>query len=130
MRRLFCWILILGCLSLRGWCAETADVSKLSESDRKQVNEWMAQRAKAMIDAHKLEREIRATWSDPAYTSPEVDALRKHYRELQDELVRTQREIQEKMCTVPALQPKVRLLDETKQKDQELSKKIAEKTGE
>ena len=130
MRRLLCWIGVLGCLSLNGWCAEAADVQKLSDTDRKQVNEWMAQRAKAMIDAHKLEREIKATWSDPNYATPEVETLRKHYRELQEELVRTQREIQEKMRTVPELQPKVRLLDEMKQKELDLTKKLEDKAGE
>lgn len=130
MRRLLCWMGVFGCLSLSGLCAEAADMKKLSDTDRKSMNEWMAQRAEAMIDAHKLEREIRATWSDPNYTTPEIETLRKHYSELQEELVRTQREIQDKMRTVPALQPKVQVLDEMKQKEQELTKKIEAKDGE
>jgi len=118
------------CLSVCARLAGAEELSKLSEADRKQVNEWMDQRAMAMIDAHKLESELNATWSNAAYTSPEIETLRARYSELQQELLRTQREIQKKVREVPALKAKVLQLEEMKRRQQELSKKIAEKVGE
>jgi len=130
MRRVFCWVSVCVCLSVCARLAGAEELSKLSEADRKQVNEWMDQRAMAMIDAHKLESELNATWSNAAYTSPEIETLRARYSELQQELLRTQREIQKKVREVPALKAKVLQLEEMKRRQQELSKKIAEKVGE
>ena len=130
MRRMFCWVSVCVCLGLCARCAVAEDIAKLAEADRKQVNEWMAQRATAMIDAHRLECEVSAAWSDTSYTSPEVEALRVRYAKLQEELLRTQREIQKKVREVPAMQAKVRQIDEMKKKEQELTKKIVEKVGE
>jgi peptidoglycan hydrolase CwlO-like protein len=129
MKKLFCWVTVCLCLCL---CQQVAakDVSTLSEADRKQVNEWMSQRAAAMIDAHKLQGEVLAASLDPKCTSPAVEALRERYRELQKELQKVQREIELKVQDVPAVQAKVRQIDELKKKEQELSKKIAEKMGE
>lgn len=130
MRRMLGWVFISVCLSLCARTAAAADLSKLSDADRQQVNEWMAQRATAMIEAYKLEREVSGAWSDKAYTSPEVEKLRDRYRELQQELLQTQQDIQKKVQEVPAVQAKLRQLDEAKAKGQELTKKIVEKTGE
>ena len=129
MRSVFYWVPVYVCLSVCANCAVAEDFSKLSETDRKQVNGLLDQRAMAVIDARKLEAEVNAAWSDLAYTSPEVDALRARYRELQQELLQTQREIQKKVQEVPAVQAKLRKLDELKKKEQELAKKAAEKVG-
>jgi len=110
--------------------AAAQDVSKLSEAERKQVNEWMAERAETMIGAHKLEVEVQEAWGNLAYSSPEVDALRARYRELQAELTRTQFELQKKVKEIPAIQEKVRQIDEAKKKELDLAKRIEEKTGE
>ena len=130
MRRMLCWVSACVCLGVCARQAVAEDVAKLAEADRKQVGEWMAQRATVMIDAHKLECEVGAAWSDKTYTSPEVEALRARYLELQQELVRTQSEIQKKVREVPAMQTKVRQIEELKKKELELTKKIAEKVGE
>ena len=118
------------CLYACSGGVRAADVSKLSEVDRKQVNEWMAQRAETVIDAHRIEREVQQAWADTKYTSPEVDLLRARYRELQQALIKTQEELQKKVLEVPAVQAQVRKLEETREKERALSKKIAEKTGE
>lgn len=123
--------------ALSGFClcacaggALAADLAKLSEADRKQVNEWMAQRAEALIDVHNIAREVEQVWANTKYTSPEVDLLRARYRELQQALIKTQQEIQKKVLEVPAVQAQVRKLEEAREKERALSKKIAEKTGE
>ncbi len=118
------------------WCflwgagvAGAQDFTGLSDVERKQVNGWMAERAETMIRAHQLERELQEAWSDTRYTSPEVEALRARYRELQRELTRTQLELRKKVLEVPAVQAKARQLDEAKKSEQNLSKRIAEKSG-
>jgi chromosome segregation ATPase len=126
--RLFGFVLCV-CAGLCVDRVSAVDFKTLSDADRKQVNEWMAQRAETMVNARKLDNELRAAWSNPSYTSPEVEKLRARYRELQEELAKAQREIQEKVREVPALQPKVLQLQEMAKKVQEFDKKISEKTG-
>ena len=129
MKRVFGLILVYACLAASAVFA-AANLANLSAGDRKQVNEWMAQRAEAMTGSHKLEAEVNQAWSDTAYSSPEVDALRARYRDLQQELLKTQREIQKRVLEVPEVQAKVRKLEESKKKEQELTRKIAEITDE
>ena len=128
MRALFMcvifWMVIVGHAGL----LMAQDFSKLSEAERKQVNDWMAERAKTMIDAHKLEGEIDQAWADTKYSTPEVDALRKRYLELQQELIRTQEELRKKVREIPAVLEKRHQLDEAKKDIQKLSKKVSEAT--
>jgi septal ring factor EnvC (AmiA/AmiB activator) len=112
------------------WFAGAADVASLSDVDRKHVNEWMAARAESMVEAHKLDAELRQTWMDKAYTTPEIEKLRARYAELQQELARTQREIAEKVQQIPGVAAKVRQLDAARKRERELAKKIKEKVGE
>jgi septal ring factor EnvC (AmiA/AmiB activator) len=128
MRGLF-FVLVLCCAAgvLR---VAAQDFARLSEAERKQVNDWLAERAETMSRAHDLEREIRQAWGDTKYSSAEVDALRKRYRELQQELTQTQYELQKKVQDVPAAREVARQLEEAKKKEQELAKKIREKAGE
>ena len=105
------------------------DFSKLSEAEKKQVNDWMAERAEKMISAHKLEGELDQVWADAKYSTPEIEALRSKYRELQQELSNTRLELQKKVLELPAVQEKQSRLDAVKMRLKELSKKVAEKTG-
>lgn len=120
---------LLLCFSCAAFSVVAQDFTRLSDAERKQVNAWMAERAEAMISAHKLEGEIHEAWTDTRYASAEVDALRVRYRELQQDLIRMQREIQQKVMAVPAVQEKARQLEEAKKKEQELTKRIDEKSG-
>ena len=120
----FCLLTIVGHVGF----GMAQDFSKLSEAERKQVNDWMAERAKTMIDAHKLESVIDQAWADTKYSTPEVDTLRKRYRELQQELARTQEELRKKVREVPEIQEKQRQLDEAKKDIQKLSKRVTEAT--
>ena len=128
MQQIFMFVFL--CLAVAAAGRATAqDLSKLSEADRKQVNAWMAERSQAMISAHKLDVEIREAWVNDAYASPELDALRARYRELQTELNRTREKLSEKVQELPAVQEKKRQLRELKKKEQELAKRVDEKTA-
>ena len=63
------------------------------------------------------------------YSSPEIEALRKTYRELQQELANTRLELQKKVRELPVVQDKQKQLDAAKERLKEVTKKIAEKTG-
>jgi len=128
MQQIFMFVFL--CLALAAAGRATAqDLSKLSEADRKQVNAWMAERSQTMISAHKLDVEIREAWVNDAYSSPELNALRARYRELQSELNRTREKLSEKVQELPAVQEKKRQLGELKKKEQELAKRVDEKTA-
>ena len=127
MKRRFLWVMV--CVCLDACVVRAVNLANLSDAERKQVNEWMSQRAEVMIGAHKLESEVSQAWTDASYSTPEVEALRARYRELQQELLRTQRELQKRVLEVPAVQEKTRQLEAAKKKEQELAQRIAEKTG-
>ncbi len=129
MKSLF-WSVPLAVLLAGGTGVTRAqDFSKLTEPERKQVNGWLAERAELLIDAHRLETEISRAWADAKYTSPEVEALRARYRELQHELGLTQLKLQKKVDEMPALQEKRRQLEEAQKKVLELNKKVEKKVG-
>ncbi len=123
------WLLII-CLNVCTGRLTAADLSKLAEADRQQVNAWMSQRAELLIDAHRVEREVQQAWTDTSITSPELEKLRARYRELEQELNATREAIRKKVLEAPAMQAKARQFQEARDKAQALSKKIAEKTGE
>ena len=105
------------------------DISKLSDDERKQINDWMAERAERMITARGLDTELSRAWEDVTNTSPEIETLRNRYRELQDELGRTQSELMKKVLELPALQEKKGQLEHERQRIKELSVQVNEKTG-
>ena len=126
----FFWSVSLAALLAGGaGVARAQDFSKLTEPERKQVNGWLAERAEVLVDAHRLETEINRAWADAKYTSPEVEALRARYRELQHELGQTQLKLQKMVAEMPALQEKRRQLDEAQKKALELAKKVEKKAG-
>jgi chromosome segregation ATPase len=89
-----------------------------------QVNEWMAERAERMTAAYRLETELSRVWGDEKYTSPEIEALRKRYRDLQQALALAQAELKEKVLELPELQEKQKRLAQERQDIQELSRKV------
>ncbi|MDD4017622.1 MAG: hypothetical protein PHV28_06725 [Kiritimatiellae bacterium] len=126
----FFWSVSLAALLAGGaGAARAQDFSKLTEPERKQVNGWLAERAEVLIDAHRLETEISQAWANAKYTSPEVEALRARYRELQHELGQTQLKLRKKVDEMPALQEKRRQLEEAQKKALELTKKVEKKAG-
>ena len=100
------------------------DLSKLTEVQKKQLNDWMAERAERMLAAHRLEGELNRAVNDTTHTSPEIEALRKRCQELQDELSRTQIELRKKVMALPALQEKNAKLEQERQRISELSDKV------
>ncbi len=100
------------------------DLSKLTEAQRKQLNDWMAERAERMIAVHRLEGELAQAVNDTANTSPEIEALRKRCQELQNELSRAQADLQKKVLALPALQEKRTKLEQERQSINEISNKV------
>jgi len=118
---------VLGlCLALGAFAQEGP---ALSEPDRKQLNAWMAERAELMVVSHRLEDEVGEAWSNLKFSSPEVESLRKRYRDLQHELAQTEIELRKQTAQLPEVKEKARLLDGQKAKIQELTRKINEMTA-
>lgn len=100
------------------------DLSRLTEAQRKQLNDWMAERAERMLLAHRLEGELNRAVHDTANTSPEIETLRKRCQELQSELSRAQAELKKKVMALPALQEKRTKLEQERRCIDELSGKV------
>lgn len=128
MRSVFLSVFALLAVGHAGLLA-AQDFSKLSEAEKRQVNDWMAERAERMVSAHKLESELDQAWADTKHSTPEIAALRAKYRDLLQQLSNARLELQKKVGELPAVQDKQKQLDAAKASLKELSKKIAEKTG-
>ena len=122
-------MLAVGVVGYAGFLGAEDAFSKLSDTERQQVNAWMAERAKRMITAYQLDTQLSQAWGNDAYTSPEIDALRKRYRELQQELRNTQFELKKKVMEIPALKEKQKQLDQEKETIKQLSIQVNEKAG-
>jgi len=105
------------------------DFSMLSEAERKQVNGWMAERAAILADAHKIEIELDQAWGNPQFTSPEVEAQRERYRQLQHELMMTQLTLRRLVEKLPAAQSRQSDLDALRNRAEALSRQIEAKGG-
>jgi hypothetical protein len=105
------------------------DFSMLSEAERKQVNGWMAERAAILADAHKIEIELDQAWGNPQFTSPEVEAQRELYRQLQHELMMTQLTLRRLVEKLPAAQSRQSDLDALRNRAEALSRQIEAKGG-
>ena len=129
MRKLFlrAALAVLGlCLALDAFAQEG---QALSEPARKQLNVWMAERAELMVASHRLEDEVGEAWSNLKFSSPDVESLRKRYRDLQHELAQTEIELRKRTAQLPEVKEKARLLDGQKTKILELTRKINEMTA-
>ena len=124
MRAAYWTCVVAGCLIGVAGLLVTQDLSKLTEAQRKQLNDWMAERAERMIAVHRLEGELAQAVNDTANTSPEIEALRKRCQELQNELSRAQADLQKKVLALPALQEKRTKLGQERQSIKEISNKV------
>ncbi|MCL1921301.1 MAG: hypothetical protein FWG50_09545 [Kiritimatiellaeota bacterium] len=113
------------CVALCAGAAGAQTAPKIDE----ELNELMASRAKAMVEAHQLQQEISRTWADPAYTSPEIVVLRKKLQALEDAVAYAQDEIKGKVEALPQVQEKKRKLQEAMRKAEDLNKKIEARQG-
>jgi len=93
------------------------------------LNDLMAARAKAMVEAHRLQGEIRAAVTDPAYTSPDIERLRKRIEDLQVAIALTQNEIRSRVEAIPEVQAKVRKMEEANKSAAELNAKVEAREG-
>ncbi len=124
MRAAYWTCVVAGCLIGVAGLLVAQDLSKLTEAQRKQLNDWMAERAERMIAVHRLEGELAQAVNDTANTSAEIEALRKRCQELQNELSRAQADLQKKVLALPALQEKRTKLEQERQSINEISNKV------
>lgn len=128
MRSVFMCVCVLAALAAANAMAAKG-IGDLTEAERKQLNEWMAERVSTMIGAGKLEREIEGAWVNTKYTSPEIEELRDTYRELQRQLVKTEQDLRQKVVALPALREKKQKLTEMQARVKELTDKVEEKVS-
>lgn len=121
--------MMIGTVLLLYGIAVAQDFSKMTDAERKQVNDWMAERAEQMIEAHKLESELTQAWMSTAYSAPEIVALRTRYQEQMQALAATQQALEKKVSEIPAVREKRSRLDAMKIRVRTLTKKVEEKTG-
>ena len=121
----FCLAVMIG----GGVAGFAQDFSALSDAERKQVNGWMAERAAILADAHQIETELEQAWGNPQFTSPEVEAQRGRYRQLQHELMMTQLALRRLVEKLPAVQSRKADLEELRSRAEELSRQIETKGG-
>ncbi len=124
MRAAYWTCVVAGCLIGAAGLLVAQDLSKLTEAQRTQLNDWMAERAERMIAVRRLEGELAQAVNDTANTSPEIEALRKRCQELQNELSRAQGDLQKKVLALPALQEKRTKLEQERQNINEISNKV------
>lgn len=94
-----------------------------------ELNQLMAQRAKLMIEAHKLESEINKAVNNPAVTSPEIEKLRKKVEDLQTEIIKTFAQIREEIEKLPETKEKRKQIAEKNKQVEALDKKLNEPSG-
>lgn len=126
MKRVFLTVFFLGVVAVYGdnVIVGTEMLERLSEAERKELNDWMAERAQVMYKASQARTELRRAWLDEGYRSDEVDALRARYRAVQQELTRLQGEIQRKVEETPAGRVKKEECEKLDAKVAELNAKI------
>ncbi len=112
-----------------GRAVAAKSIAELSEDERKQVNELMVERVQTIVSVSKLESEMESAWENTKYSSPEIDELRKKYRELQAELVNKQHELRKKIMDLPELRDKRQKLEDLKGRVKELTDKVEEKVS-
>ena len=89
-------------------------------------NAVMSRRAELVMQKSDAEQELAQAWLDHAYTSDEIVAARKKYRDLQAELERAKQEIQKAVLALPVNQEKQKKLDAMKCELDALNKKADE----
>ena len=67
------------------------------------LNAILSKRADTCNEIFRLERKMVRAWTDPQYTTEEIQQLRKRLRELIDETERVKKEIKIKVANLPEL---------------------------
>jgi len=105
-----------------------AQLSVLSDeaSDKKALNDVMAERAELMIKAHYTQAELNKAWSDKALTSPEIEKLRARYQELSLEMHQVREKIKAEVAKLPQIKVKAEEVKAVNSRKDELEEKIKE----
>lgn len=78
-------------------------VSPTQDPVPKDLNSILSKRADTYNEIFRLERKMTRAWTDPQYTTEEIQQLRKRLRELIDETERVKKEIKIKVANLPEL---------------------------
>ena len=93
------------------------------------LNDLLALRSRLMIEAHRLDSEIKKMVSDSKVTSPAIDALRKKVEDLQREIIKTFTQIREELENLPEVKAKRAAIAEKEKQIESLNKKIDARTN-
>jgi predicted nucleic acid-binding Zn-ribbon protein len=105
--------------------AEEAKGSSDQPAAKKEnLNDLLALRARLMIEANKLDSEIRKAVNDKNLTSPAIEALRKKVEDLQREIITTYSQIREEVEKLPEIKEKRTAIAQKEKQIEELTKKI------
>ena len=91
---------------------------------KENLNDLLALRARLMIEANKLDSEIRKSINDKNLTSPAIEALRKKVEDLQREIIKTYTQIREEVEKLPEIKEKRTAIAQKEKQIEELTKKI------
>jgi len=91
---------------------------------KENLNDLLALRARLMIEANKLDSEIRKSINDKNLTSPAIEALRKKVEDLQREIITTYTQIREEVEKLPEIKEKRTAIAQKEKQIEELTKKI------
>ncbi len=105
------------------------DVATTPQAEMKEVNDWMAKRALAMGEAYKIQVELTQAWGNPKYTSEEIEAQRKKYRQLENELMTTQLALKREVKALAAYLEREKKLEEINDQVKALTRKIEARIG-
>lgn len=76
------------------------------------IGELLNERAEKMNEAIRLERKAKSAFADPAYTSDEIQALRRKIRELEEEFMKQRDNIEKEIAAKVSELPQVKALTE------------------
>lgn len=126
MFRLHFWVMCLcGSLCLApAFAQESPATTPQPAATSQSLNDLLALRARLMIEAHKLDSEIKKAANDSKMTSPAIEALRKKVEELQQEIMKTFTQIREEIEKLPEIKAKRNEIAQKEKQIEELNKKI------
>jgi predicted nucleic acid-binding Zn-ribbon protein len=103
---------------------EAKEAAGQPAATKESLNDLLALRARLMIEANKLDSEIRKAINDKNLTSPAIEALRKKVEDLQREIIKTYTQIREEVEKLPEIKEKRTAIAQKEKQIEELTKKI------
>lgn len=106
------------CAQLSGYCDQV--------SEKKELNDAMAERAALMVKAHQAEERLSKAWNDKEYTSAEIEKLRERYKQLNFEIIEVREKLKREVGKLPDVQKQAEEVKTMREKQAALEEKIKE----